>query len=92
MINLNFAIDNPFSERFAILASVSKKLTRNKAIEASVYRAATIIALSLDYTIRQDHAGLRVVIGLFGYECQLHVYDIRHWIDENKCWATYDLS
>ncbi len=89
MINLNFAIDNPFSERFAILASASKKLTKNKAIEASAYRAATIITLSLDYTIRQDHAGLRIVVGLFGYEFQMHIYDVRHWDDEKQQWAVY---
>ena len=92
MINLNFSIDNPFSERFAILASTSKKLTKHKAIEASAYRAATIITLSLDYTIKQDHAGLRVVVGLFGYECEMHFYDIRHWSYEKQQWETYDLS
>ena len=92
MIDLNFAIDYPFSERFAMLASTSKKLTKHKAIEASAYKASNIITLSFSYCIRQDHAGLRVVIGLFGYECQMHIYDTRHWNDENNCWAVYGES
>ena len=89
MIDLHFAIDYPFSERFAMLASTSKKLTKHKAIEASAYKAPTVITLSLSYCIRQDHAGLRAVIGLFGYQCQVHIYDTRHWDDEKKCWAVY---
>lgn len=90
MIDLNFAIDYPFSDRFKILASTSKLLTKHKAIEASAYKTSTIIMLSLSYCIRQDHAGLRIMLGLVGYECQLHIYDTRHWDDEKKCWATYD--
>ncbi len=92
MIDLKFEIENPFSERFEMLASASKKLSKHKAVEASAYKASNIITVSLSYCIRQDHAGLRVVLGLFGYECQLHIYDTRHWDDEKKCWATYDLS
>ena len=92
MIDLNFAIENPFSERFAMLASTSTKLSKHKAVEASAYKASNIITLSLSYCIRQDHAGLRIVIGLFGYECQLHIYDTRHWDCENNCWAVYGKS
>ena len=92
MIDLKFEIENPFSERFAMLASTSTKLSKHKAIEASAYKAPNIITLSLSYCIRQDHAGLRVVIGLFGYQCQIHIYDTRHWDDENKCWEVYGQS
>ena len=90
MIDLKFEIENPFSNRFEMLGSISKKLTKHKAIEASVYKASNIITVSLSYCIRQDHAGLRIVLGLIGYECQLHIYDTRHWDDETNSWATYD--
>ena len=89
MINLKFAIDNPFSDRFDIVASTDKKLTEFKAIEASIYQSNTIITLSLAYTVRQDHAGLRIVVGLFGYECQLNIYDIRHWDYDKNTWNKY---
>lgn len=90
MINFNLSIDNPFSERFAILAWTSKMLTKHKAVEASVYKDTTIITVSLDYSIRQDHAGLRIVIGLFGYECQIQIYDTRHWDYEKNQWESHD--
>lgn len=89
MINLKFAIANPFSDRFEILYCKDKKLTEYKAIEASVYQSNAIITLSLGYTVRQDHAGLRIVVGLFGYECQLNIYDTRHWDYEKQQWESY---
>jgi hypothetical protein len=88
MIHLNLAIDNPWSDRFAVLASTSKMIAQHTAVEANVYRASVIAILKLDYTIQQDHAGLRVVLGLFGYECEFHVYDTRHWDDKNNRWAS----
>jgi hypothetical protein len=90
MIDLKFEIENPFSERFEMLASTSKRLTRHKAVEASAYKTTNIITLSLSYCIRQDHAGLRIVLGLVGYECQLHIYDTRHWDDETNSWAKFN--
>ncbi len=90
MINLNFTIENPFSDRFETLASTSKILTKYKAVEANVYRTATIVKFSVAYSIRRDHAGLRIEIGLFGCDCEFHIYDTRHWDYENKCWTVYD--
>ena len=86
MININFSIDYPFSTRFKILAGTSKLLTKNKAVEANIYCTANIVKLALAYAIRQDHAGLRMEFGLFGYECELHLYDTRHWNDKTHQW------
>ena len=86
MINLNFSIGYPFSDRFEILASTSKLLTKYKAVEANIYGTATIIKLSLTYTIKRDHAGLQIEVGLFGYECELHFYDTRHWNYKTHYW------
>lgn len=88
MINLNFSIEYPFSERFEILASTSKMLTQHKAVEANIYCTANIIKLLLAYSIRRDHAGIRIEFGLFGYECELHIYDTRHWDYEINQWHT----
>ena len=89
MINLDFTINNPFSDLFEIVASTSKLLTKYKAVEANMYRTATIIKLSLAYSIRRNHAGLQLEVGLFGYNFELHFYDTRHWDNKNKCWETY---
>ena len=86
MINLNFSIGYPFSDRFEIVASTSKLLTKYKAVEANMYRTATIIKLSLAYSIRRDHAGLQIEFGLFGYDCELNFYDTRHWDYETHQW------
>ena len=86
MINLNFSIGYPFSDRFEILASTSKLITKYKAVEANIYGTATIIKLSLTYTINRDHAGLQIEVGLFGYECELHFYDTRHWNYKTHYW------
>ena len=92
MIDLHFAIDYPFSHRFEILASTIKLLTKHKVVEASAYKTSNIITVTFGYSIRQDHAGFLIALGLFGYECQLNIYDTRHWDDENKCWEVYGQS
>jgi hypothetical protein len=86
MININFSIDYPFSTRFEILASTSKLLTKNKAVEANIYCTANIIKLSLVYSSRQDHAGMQIEVGLFGYDFELHFYDTRHWDYKTHQW------
>jgi len=86
MINLNFSIDNPFSERFNIVAASSGVITKHKAWEANIYCTANIVKLTLTYSIKQDHAGLVIEFGLFGYEFEFRIYDTRHWDYENKCW------
>ena len=86
MINLDFTINNPFSKRFRILASKCKMLTKHKAVEANIYCTANIIKLSLVYSSRQDHAGLQIEFGLFGYDCELNFYDTRHWDYETHQW------
>jgi hypothetical protein len=86
MINLDFTISNPFSDRFRILASKCKMLTKHKAVEANIYWEANIIKLSLVYSTRQDHAGLQIEVGLFGYDFELHFYDTRHWDYKTHQW------
>ena len=86
MINLNFSIGYPFSDRFEIVAATSKLLTKHKAVEANIYGTATIIKLSLAYSIRRDHAGLQIEFGLFGYDCELNFYDTRHWDYKTHQW------
>lgn len=90
MINFNLSIVNPFSDRFSMVSSSSKLITTNTAIEANIYRTATIIRLTLEYSIRQDHAGLRIEFGLFGYDYELQIYDTRHWNYKKKAWEIYD--
>lgn len=42
------------------------------------------------WTRKQDHAGIRVSITLFGIDFNIELYDTRHWNDTNDCWETYE--
>jgi hypothetical protein len=35
---------------------------------------------------KEDHAGVRAALSLFGTEIYFHVYDTRHWDYQNNCW------
>jgi len=90
MIRLDFTINNPFINRFGLLSSKFKMLTKHKAVEANIYCTANIIKLLLVYSTRQDHAGLQVEVGLLGYNFELHFYDTRHWNNKNQDWESHD--
>jgi hypothetical protein len=89
MININFTITNPWSKRWNSLWAKSQILLNNKAVEFNGYRTNTILNAELNFNIRTDHAGIRLMIGLLGYEVELHFYDTRHWDDEKNTWAKY---
>ena len=37
-----------------------------------------------------DHAGVRLWLGLLGFDVGLHFHDIRHWDYENNRWEVYE--
>jgi hypothetical protein len=90
MININLSIANPFSDRFSMVSNLNKMLGKYVALEANIYRTATIINLTLAYSIRQDHAGLRIEFGMLGYNCEFHIYNTRHWDYKKKAWDIHD--
>jgi hypothetical protein len=79
MIHYSFRIKNPYSNRFQHAVTKHGIVTQNKAWEFNVYRTATIFSNSLEFTMRGDHAGLRLEIGLLGYDVEFQIYDVRHW-------------
>jgi hypothetical protein len=79
MLVLNFVINNPWSDRFEPLRSWSGKLFKHKAWEIEVYRCETIVELETRFSVRTDHAGLTVGLGLFSYALRAQFYDTRHW-------------
>lgn len=40
--------------------------------------------------VGEDHAGLHLGFGLFGYTIYFDINDSRHWDYENNCWEKYD--
>ena len=88
MINLNFKIENPKSNRWDILWSKHGTITRTKAWEFNGYRTNSIVEVHAHYKLRCDHAGFKFVLSLFGYTVELDFYDIRHWDYKTNRWAT----
>ena len=90
MINLNFTISNPWSSRWEILWNKSKFISKNKAVEFNGYRTNHIIRIDFNFRPAGDHAGVRLMLGLLGYDVELHFYDTRHWDYETNTWEIYN--
>jgi hypothetical protein len=90
MIKLNLCIYNPWSQNWNTLWNKSSFVGKNKAVEFNGYRTNHIVNVDLHLKPRGDHAGVRIVLGLFGYDTELHFYDTRHWNYETGAWEVYD--
>jgi len=90
MINFNFAVENPFSDRWNTIWFRNGTLPKHKAWEFNGYRTHYIIDVDFRLNFKGDHAGLHTMIGLFGYSIEFSVYDTRHWDYEKDCWKHYD--
>lgn len=88
MINLILKVENPWSDRWNILWNKNGSFSKHKAWEFNGYETNQIINLNFNIRPNGDHAGVRIMLGLFGYEVELHLYDIRHWDYEKNTWAT----
>ena len=91
MINIYFSISNPwFIDDFKNLYSVAGDLTKNKSWEFEVSKHSYVIFnISFRLTFRQHHAGLKLELGLLGYETTLQLYDVRHWNYKEKRWEKH---
>jgi hypothetical protein len=92
MIHFNFKISNPWSNRFNNLLSRNGKFSKHKAWEVNVYKTDSVISIFFSLNVKRDHAGVQLVLGVLGYECEANLYDTRHWDYENNCWRNYDNS
>lgn len=90
MITLNFILSNPWSNKFKHLFARSNKLSKHKAWEFELYQCDTLLELEFRASIRQDHAGVTLGIGLFSYVARFQLYDTRHWNYDKQQWEKYD--
>jgi hypothetical protein len=88
MFYTTLKILNPYSNRFKIVFNCHGKLIKNKAWEFEILKVDSIINITVEFTSRTDHAGLRFEFGLFGYELGFTIYDVRHWNHIDNCWRT----
>jgi len=82
----------PFPHYFKNLGCTSGKLkSEHKYWELEHYYCSTdLINFELQYTTKQDHAGLSIELGLLGYSIHFQVYDNRHWNREKNRYVNYD--
>ena len=91
MITLNFGIAMPWrsSKVWDILWNISRSVTKHKAWEFNGYRTGRLINVDFHWTLQGDHAGARLMLGVFGYEVELQFYDTRHWNYDTNTWECY---
>jgi len=90
MIYLNLTIRNPWSDNFEHVLARSGKLSKHKAWEFEIYRSDTIAEFETKLSIREDHAGFMLGLGIFSYTIRFQFYDTRHWNYDKKAWETYE--
>lgn len=91
MINFWVAFRNPFPVRpFRAIRCWSRQITTNKTVEFQISRYAwNWLELQVDLNWRQtDHAGPWLMIGVFGLQVDLRMYDHRHWDDQTNDWKS----
>ena len=89
MIYLNLNIRNPWSSRFENVWNNAGSITKNKSWEIEILKTENLFRFEFQFTVMQDHAGIGLELGLFGWEFHIGAHDNRHWDYENKCWEVY---
>jgi hypothetical protein len=90
LINIWIAFRNPFKVLpFKAVWLWEKPLTQYKTVEIQISRYAfNWLELQIDLNWRgTDHAGPWIMIGAFGWQLDIRVYDLRHWNNETNNWA-----
>jgi hypothetical protein len=79
LVHINFNIRLPF-EYFKQLGSISGQTTDYISWELEhSYYGGELINFYFSYSAQEDHAGLSIIAGIFGYAIHFTVYDKRHW-------------
>lgn len=88
MIYFNVNLRNPkWVERFEnIKVWHGATPFKNKYWEVQVIKNDNLLRIEFEFTAKQDHAGVNLELGLFGYEIHFTFYDNRHWNYERSEW------
>jgi len=81
MIHFNFNIRYyKWCDRFENIKCWSGKTPFNyKFWEFQIIKNDKFVCSEFEITTHQDHAGIRLVLGILGYEVNFNLYDSRHW-------------
>lgn len=92
MIYFNINIRNPFWwNRFENLWNTAGNTPfKHKYWEIQFMKDCELLRLEFNWSVRQDHAGVQLELGLLGYKVAFSVYDSRHWNEEEGRYYNYD--
>lgn len=92
MIYFNINIRNPrWWNRFDNIKCWSgKTLFKHKFWEVQIMKCPELFRIEFDWTVQEDHAGVKLELGLLGYAIAFSFYDSRHWDTETSNWMQYD--
>jgi hypothetical protein len=93
MIKLSLSVLNPYSkDRFKCVNFWIGKITKHKSWEVEIYtQDQSLLEIDIDTcVIGRDHAGVRVVLGLFYFMISAKMYDTRHWNYELGRWENHE--
>lgn len=87
LVHINFNVRLPF-EYFKQLGSVSGQINDHIfwELEHSFY-GGELINFYLSCSSQEDHAGLSIIAGIFGYAIHFTIYNKRHWNYEKHTYA-----
>lgn len=89
MINANFGIELPIDNFKNIYNKFGKTPFSHKFWEFQIYKDNVLFGFNFDYTIRGDHAGVRMIVSLLCISIEFNFYDSRHWDYANNKWMDY---
>lgn len=88
MIHVYARLDNPVGEHdYHQLGCYNKQITKNKTLELEhSFYLGILFALDFQFHPRADHGGLRIHLGLLGYNVDFQICDNRHWDGDMNDW------
>lgn len=88
MLSLFLKIENPFVKgTFKSLFCSYFKVYKYKHFEFQIiYYSKSLLELEISWTFKQDHAGLRLILGALGFSLNFTLYDSRHWCYNTDSW------
>ena len=89
IFSLRTQISLPF-DHFKNLGSISRSIHKHTAWELEhTYYNGSLFDIDVSWSIREDHAGFELCLGLLGYGVHFHIYDTRHWNYTTNTWEEY---
>lgn len=80
MINISLSLSNPWSNRWRTMFCKFGPIGRYKAWEFNGYATHHFVEVDFRLSLKGDHPGVFVTLGLTGYAIEFSIYDTRHGI------------